>query len=133
MDTIEKIRTKIDRMLDDICEADGFVQKKDEPRYDALAEVLDFLDTLEEEPGKSLVEAAEEHVKSKYCLEKLLGAEIKEAVNDFIAGAKRQKEQMLKDAVEGEYDQYPAAIYLSVPIPRMNQGDKVKLIIVKED
>lgn len=27
MDKIEKIRTKIDRMLDDICDADGLVQK----------------------------------------------------------------------------------------------------------
>ena len=97
MDKIEKIRTKIDRMLDDICEADGFVQKKDEPRYDALAEVLDFLDALEEEPDKNLEEAAEEHVKSKYCLEKLLGAEIKEAVNDFIAGAKWYEEQFEKN------------------------------------
>ena len=51
----------------------------------------------------------------------------------FIAGAEWYKEQMLKEAVEGEYDKYPAAIYLEVPIPRMNQGDKVRFIIVKED
>lgn len=55
--------------------------------------------------------------------------ELEDAIDDVVSWY----EQMLKDAVEGEYDQYPAAIYLSVPIPRMNQGDKVKLIIVKED
>ena len=43
------------------------------------------------------------------------------------------KEQMMKEAVEGEYDFYPAAVYLDVPIPRMNLGDKVRIIIVKED
>lgn len=47
----------------------------------------------EESLGKTLDEAAEGHVKNKYCLAKLLGAEIKEAVNDFIAGAKWQEEK----------------------------------------
>lgn len=47
--------------------------------------------------------------------------------------AQRAKEQMLNEAVKGEYDQYPAAIYLPAPLPRMNKGDKVRVIIVKED
>lgn len=47
--------------------------------------------------------------------------------------AEWQKEQLMKEAVEGEYDFYPAAVYLDVPIPKMNHGDKVRIIIVKED
>lgn len=41
--------------------------------------------------------------------------------------------QMMKEAVEGEYDKYPAAIYLSVPIPRMNNGDKIHIIVCKNE
>ena len=48
--------------------------------------------------------------------------------------AQRAKEQMMKEAVKGEYDFYPAAVYLDVPIPRMNHGDKVRVIVLpKED
>ena len=89
MDTIEKIRTKIDRMLDDICEADGFVQKKDEPRYDALAEVLDFIDTLEEEPDKNLEEAANEFANQD-CVTFI------SRKKGFIAGAEWQKDALLE-------------------------------------
>ena len=44
--------------------------------------------------------------------------------------AQWQKSQMMKEAVEGEYDFYPAAVYLDVPIPRMNHGDKVRVIVI---
>lgn len=129
MDKIEKIQAKIDRMLDDICEADGFVQKKDEPRYDALAEVLDFIDTMEEKSDKSLEEAARLYAIPHYMkdidvnhieeypydtgLEAafIAGAEWQEKRDEetiktaedhaFLAGADWQKEQMLKYAVEG--------------------------------
>ena len=55
---------------------------------------------------------------------------IGEIANHF---AQWQKEQMMKEAIEGWYDQYPAVICLPAPIPRMNKGDKVRIIIVKED
>ena len=45
-------------------------------------------------------------------------------------GYRRCREQMMKGAVEGEYDFYPAAVYLDVPIPRMNHGDKVRVIVI---
>ena len=96
MDTIEKIRTKIDRMLDDICEADGFVQKKDEPRYDALAEVLDFIDTLEEEPDKNLEEAANEFANQD-CVTFI------SRKKGFIAGAEWQKDALL-EWLEGQLE-----------------------------
>ena len=62
-----------------------------------------------------------------------IGSVCPHIIDAFIAGAKWQKEQMLKEAVKCEYDQYPAAIYLPAPIPRMNKGDMVRIIIVKED
>ena len=53
--------------------------------------------------------------------------------NGFDEGVVEGKRLMMEEVVEGEYDQYPAAIYLPTPIPKMNKGDKVKIIIVKED
>jgi hypothetical protein len=166
MDKIEKIRQKIDRMLDDICDADGYVQKKDEPRYDALAEVFDFIETLEEEPDESLEEAARLYAIPHYMedidvnhieeypydtgLEAafIAGAQWQEKRDEeiiktaedhaFLAGAEWQKEQMLKDAVEGEIHLvgFNNAIFIKEPraeiLDRYNVGDKVR-IIVKED
>lgn len=55
----------------------------------------------------------------------------------FIAGAKWQKEQMMKEAVEGEVYRYESyhriATAIVVDIPRESIDNKVKLIIVKED
>ena len=100
MDKIEKIQAKIDRMLDDICEADGFVQKKDEPRYDALAEVLDFLNALEEEPDKSMEEAAREYAEKHGFRVPYDGSDnfyddvdVKSSKDGFIAGAKWQEKR----------------------------------------
>ena len=58
----------------------------------------------------------------------------------FIAGAKLQKEQMLKDAVEGRIGAVGLhnEIFIKEPewtesLDRMNEGDKVKIILVKGD
>lgn len=58
----------------------------------------------------------------------------------FIAGAKWQKEQMMKEAVEGNvidflYDDeidYASAKIVFTTIPKLKEGDKVRVIIVKE-
>ena len=98
---IEKIRQEIERRLNILTNVyDELMERKDEEmmtyyhgKVIALEELCPFLDTLSEEPDKGLEEAAETHVKNKYCLTKLLGAEIREAVNDFIAGAEWQAQQ----------------------------------------
>ena len=50
----------------------------------------------QEQPCEDLEEAAKKHAKTKYGLTQLLGCEQLEVVDDFIAGAEWQKEQMLK-------------------------------------
>lgn len=59
------------------------------------------------------------------------------AYRDFIAGAEWQKEQMMKEAVEGvvyRYESYQRiATAIIVDIPREILGNKVKIIIVKQD
>ena len=49
---------------------------------------------------------------------------------DFKAGAEWQKQQMMKDAVEGEY--WIGEIHLDTPIIQgYNDGDRIKFIIIK--
>ena len=115
-----------------------------------------------EKIDKSLEEAAETHVKNKYSLTKLLGAEIREAVNDFIAGAEWQasqmpmpedtvlfnkgvaegrrleREDMLKDAVEGGvttngFYPYEPCIVASYPNCPYAIGDNVRIVVLKEE
>ena len=59
----------------------------------------------------------------------------------FLAGADWQKEQMMQEAVEGkvidfryvgEID-YASAKIVFTTIPKLKEGDKVRIIIVKED
>ena len=54
-------------------------------------------------------------------------------VDTFKAVAEWMKRQMMEEAVEGTYDSYPAAVYLDIPIPQLKHGDKVHIIILKED
>ena len=58
--------------------------------------------------------------------------------NGFIAGAKWQKEQMMKEAVEGEIQMRYSGSLCPTTIHAINEdrfklGDKVRIIIVKED
>lgn len=63
------------------------------------------------------------------------GGEYGTSEDAFIAGAKWDREQMMKEAVEGmvKYHDYPEYKYVLVPYEEFNDGDKVRIIIVKED
>lgn len=98
-------------------------------------DTIDFIKQLQQEqPSEDLENAAEE-----YATTHLRNNEFPTADNAFIAGAEWQKEQMLKEAVEGEvylYSSYKReATAIIVDIPKENLGDKVKIVIVpiKED
>ena len=98
----------------------------------ALEELLSFLDTLAEEPDKSLEEAAEEYIeKGRYLPEAFF---VRPA---FIAGAKWQDSQMFKDAVEGmvcaTITGTNAISFLSPLHNELNAGDKVRIVVLKEE
>lgn len=127
MDKIEKIRAEIKERLNwkGKIQTSYYMGCRDE-----LKELLSFIDTLEEEPDKSLEEAAD-----KYEYEKghLYHPSIKET---FIAGAKWQKAKMMEDAVEGfifqPEDSCPKMLVANYN-GELKHGDTVRIIIVKED
>ena len=122
----------------------------DYQRMGACSTILDFIDSLPEEPAsKDLEEATHKYSREWYA--KRIGtnpkcngcySHIKDA---FTAGAKWQKQQMMKEAVEGtiKYEIGSAEIpqcdkryqVLSDPTPIANAklGEKVKIIIVKPE
>ena len=100
-----------------------------------LEELLAFLDSLQqeqqEEPDKSLEEAAEEYSK-----ERAEGHILYDWVHAFIAGAKWDREQMMKNAVNVTVHLEPGAFpVIEIGVDRfgLKVRDKVKVIIVKED
>ncbi len=102
---------------------------------DALRDLENFLDTLSEEPDKSLDAVAKEYSLPFCGGRDLFMSDIADA---FKAGAKWQKEQMLKDAVEGEILMQYSGRLCAETIHAINEdkfklGDKVRIVIVKED
>ena len=124
VDKVQKIREEVERRLRLLVPKMTFQHQRKE-----LENILSFIDFLQEEPvSEKLKEAAKEYSgKSSHPLN-----------NAFMSGAKWQKRQMMKDAVDGEifcavaYPHQPKAV--SKPISGGYKfGDKVKLLIIKED
>ena len=162
MDKIDKIRQEIKRRHD--YENEMYHKKKPDGRSNdgwaeslaimgVLEELLTFLDTLSEEPDKSLEEAAEKY-SDKYCSDWAYRLEYEDA---FIAGAEWQyqkdrgefakikaktwcegfdahKEQMLKDSVEGRVFMsfapgHNQMVMADVDLPT---NTKVRIVVLKE-
>ncbi|MBR4758478.1 MAG: hypothetical protein IK084_06715 [Bacteroidaceae bacterium] len=157
MDKIEKIRNELERR---IALYSGWSNETVHPtRIDEDKQLLSFLDTLSEEPDKSLEEAADRYassVKGDYAWSDgpdhfnfgdltdafVAGAEWKDKqVNRdeiFHDGMKYEYDQLMKEAVEGEivdsgFDDGTAILKAIVPDRGYDSGDKVKLIVIKED
>ena len=113
----------------------SFVLKME--RLDTLALIDELQQEQQEEPDKSLEEAAKQFVGYDMDMDNLRDYEV--GIQAFIAGAKWQRQQMLKDAVEGEihFVGFNNAIFIKEPraeiLDRYNVGNKVRIIIVKED
>lgn len=175
-DKVQLIYNKIERRIDEICDY-GFVLKENQKEYETLTDLEDFIDSLPEEhfnynnatitpkdfgelPKETLDEAAvrthielEESGNLSFINTFSKGAEWKEKQMLGIAeafyeqGRFEQKQEMMKDAVEGQiYREYIGEdgisnafgleAYLNEQNPKHNKfhnGDKIKIIIVKED
>jgi len=112
----EKIRAEIERLKESGCASPIVI-------CDTL---LAFIDSMQEETvSDDLKKLAEEWDESLY------------RSDAVIAGAKWHKQQMMKDAIEGYVDmlEFPDKTWIELSaIPKdLKDGDKVKLIIIKED
>ena len=174
MDKIEKIRKEIERLKGQLirgaCAAQ--IEMETNCKDEAYNEVLAFIDTLSEEPDKSLEEAADSAAIKAFPENKSYSTVVDRVVDysaidrknyrdGFIAGAELQKEQDEKEqadlltivaldaaqrakeqirekAVEGEivdsgFNDGTAILKAIVPDRGYDSGDKVKLIVIKED
>lgn len=195
MDKIEKIRQEIERRIK-LYDGNNTQEMWTGNTYRA---VLSFLDTLSEEPDKSLEEEIRKYLSDRWkfgcctpvtpvvlpnyttvdleeCANhfaewgaehlrdstKMVDKSLEEAAEEYIkngrylpeawvvrpafkAGAEWQKSQMLKDAFVDSYVVHDGRIELEgdplpclnpiilLPYPQFKPGDKVKVIIVKED
>ena len=145
MDKTQIIKQEIERRFDDNMKASEQYTENSKSRalftpaakedYDLLA----FIDSIPEEPAsEDLDDAARDY---SLVIFRQNGVDMEcvgsDSVSAFKAGAEWQKQQMMKDAVEGlvcgHNDNTPAWIDLSIKNkPNVNVGNKVKIIIVKE-
>ena len=93
-----------------------------------INEVIDYINSLpEEKPSEDLEKAANNIYKTPFGTR----------AEDFQAGAEWKKQQMMKDAVEGEIvkdiTNKLAVTAKNINLDGFKFGDKVKIIIVKED
>lgn len=148
----EKIRQEVEKLKSNLIHGACSSQVAMETRCkeEAYNEVLAILDTMQEESvskqklsnnqrtgkigkkpvSEDLENAAVEWFNSVKYKSDLSGTPI----NAFMAGAKWQKEHLMKDAVDGEIG-YWNLRWLSVnaDLPRtVAEGDKVKVILIKE-
>lgn len=147
MNDIQKIKAKIEKLKSEYNKESDFRTVRGDTAREVLDKLLSFIDTITEEHNEDLEEEIERCWKemfpngwSDYTLLTLTYEEHKAFAHHF---AEWQKQQMMKDAVEGtvKYEIGSAEIpqcdrryqVLSDPTPIANAklGDKVKIIILK--
>ncbi len=131
----EKILAKIESLLNEM----NYEPYTDETfgRIQSLKELISYIDSLQEESAsEDLEEAAGIHALQCHS-KKASVATLAASKYDFIAGAKWQKEQMMQDAVDAEVG-YGKGFVIPLlgcvlDVFGLDYGNKVKLIIIKED
>ena len=137
----EKILAEIEkRKLCTMDEHMKFYSEAAEGEYNALKNVLEIINSLPEEPvSEDLKEFEVEYIER----EKDNIVCVYDRHAGLVDGAKWQKQQMMKDAIEAEIINW-ASMFTSIKVieperaeamikEKFDIGDKVKLIIVKED
>lgn len=134
-----RLKAEIERLKEEttigICEYD---KGEENGRFEVLNHLLSTITSLQQEqPSEDLEKASEESWAVYEYRETPRGLYSSCYVDGFKAGAQWQKEQMMKDAVEGYVNYYEdsGGILMAeaqVGCPYHN-GDKVKIIIVKEN
>lgn len=134
MNKLQEIKDWISKEQDGLMDAQGnFDNPSDEGAFHILTNLDYYIDSLQEEPvSEDLEEAANDYAHD------IVHDDVFET---FKAGARWQKQQMMKDAVDAECDvillEEGDELQYSVLYPigkrPYNKGDKVKVIIIKEE
>ena len=148
-DKVRKIREKVERLKSQLLRGACSSQIAMETlcKEEAYNEVLAILDTMQEEPvSKELEESAYNTLNNVLNTHEIVN--VRSCLEMFKLGAKWKKEQMMAKAIYAVVSQVPCAneIILRNPesvhwfyLPQemnnlgVNKGDKVKLIIIKEN
>lgn len=143
MDKIEKIRQEIERRSHG---EQGFNSEDAEYGYCSCArDLLSFLDTLSEEPPKSLntvADYARRQAEELLSVIKKYNDYSEEQIEElrthlmamFLEGTEWQKSQMLKDAMECDLVCIKDRLAAILPMKkfRWTVGDKVRIVVLKE-
>ena len=131
MTQIEKIKSEIERLQ---AKTSIGLNEYDMGYENGKAEVcrllLNFINSLQAEPvSEDLMEAA-----NGYAFDLDTG-DLNTNRDTFIAGANWQKEQMMVKAIDGEVGYWNIrGLFVNMEMPNeLEEGDKVKLVIIKED
>ena len=134
MSIIEQIKAEIDKRYTEYSKK---MKTNDFTYYEGMADALDlfeqFIDTLEsEKPIPKDLEEAAEHYASVTDPEAHGIDFIREV---FIAGAEWDREQMMKEAVEGKIhpDDYEIWVNLVGYGYKFNDGEKVRVIVLPKE
>ena len=140
-DKVQKIREEVERLFNHVKDSNF---ESDSGAFYYLKDLLDYIDSLQEEPvSEELEEEITKCYKSRIDL-MMTRKQFGEIIHRF---TNWQKRQMMKDAVNGIVHNFGndeiAAVHYNDPkgVPMsyfvsskcLNAGDKVKLIIIKED
>ena len=144
---VEQIKAEIERLKKENRSDDSY----DKERFSTLEMVEEFINSLPEEPiSEDLNTASSEYEAKSYQLKLTKDGEFVKSINPaikiaFIAGANWRKEQMMKYGTEyqvAEGSMCPAMESIPVlantdmillPKDKFKVGDKIKVIIIKED
>lgn len=132
---VQKIKEWISKTQDGFMDAQGnFEYPEHEGAYNILCNLDAYIDSLQGEPVSEELEKAAYH----NCIDRLS----KESIEDFKAGAKWKEQQMMKDATDvtvhvdaGGYPYIPQMELYDYDndVPLAKEGDKYKVILIKED
>lgn len=134
MDKVQKIKEWISKEQDGLMNAQGnFEYPEHEGAYHILCNLDAYIDSLQEEPvSEELKEAALLHLSKYYDTSIIWDEDKKCVVRDFKAGAEWQKEQMMAKAIDAKLLEGHLIRQKGVTHP-LHVGDKVKVIVIKED
>ena len=136
-DKVQKIRKEVKRLKSQLLRGACSSQIAMETRCkeEAYDEVLSMLDTLQEEPVREDLEQAIDTYLATY-----FGSEQEKQDWPFLKKmaihfAEWQKEQLMSKAIDGEVGYWNLrGLSINTDLPRsVSEGDKVKIIVIKED